>query len=132
MANIKHLQMWNSICVDARIGISKSLFGLRSTAVYNPTNSVIDARTIELSPADGEHLRRILSSSNAQDLAQAIGDFRPKPVVNGNYMVEVCASRDGAFLAVLLQQFTRMSYEPVTDVLIFENDEARAIAKLFS
>ena len=132
MANIKHLQMWNTICADARIGISKSLFGLRSTAVYNPTNSVIDARTVELSPADGEQVRHILSSSNAQDLAQAIGDFRPKPVVNGNYMAEVCASRDGAFLAILLQQFTRMSYEPVTDVLIFENDEARAIAKLFS
>ena len=123
--------MWNSICADARIGISKSLFGLRSTAVYNPTNSVIDARTIELSPADGEQVRRILSSSR-ENLAQAIGNFRPKPVVNGNYMVEVCTSRDGAFLAILLQQFTRMSYEPVTDVLIFENDEARAIAKLFS
>ena len=131
MTNIKHLQMWNSICADARIGISKSLFGLRSTAVYNPTNSVIDARTIELSPADGEQVRRILSSSR-ENLAQAIGNFRPKPVVNGNYMVEVCTSRDGAFLAILLQQFTRMSYEPVTDVLIFENDEARTIAKLFS
>ncbi len=131
MANIKHLQMWNSICADARIGVSKYLFGLRSTAVYNPTNSVIDARTIELSPADGEYLRRILSSSR-EDLVHAIGDFRPKPVVNGNYIVEVCASRDGAFLAIQLQQFTRMSYEPVTDVLIFENDEAHAIAKLFS
>ena len=131
MANIKHLQMWNSICADARIGISKSLFGLRSTAVYNPTNSVIDARTVERSPADGEQVRRILSSSR-ENLAQAIGNFRPKPVVNGNYMVEVCTSRDRAFLAILLQQFTRMSYEPVTDVLIFENDEARTIAKLFS
>ncbi len=45
MANIKQLQMWNSICADARISISKSLFGLRTTAVYNPTNSVIDAQT---------------------------------------------------------------------------------------
>ena len=123
--------MWNSICADARIGISKSLFGLRSTAVYNPTNSVIDARTVERSPADGEQVRRILSSSR-ENLAQANGNFRPKPVVNGNYMVEVCTSRDRAFLAILLQQFTRMSYEPVTDVLIFENDEARTIAKLFS
>ena len=43
MANIKNLQMWNTICVDARISISKSLFGLHTTATYNPTNSVIDA-----------------------------------------------------------------------------------------
>lgn len=122
--------MWNTICADARISVSKSLFGLRTTAVYTPTNSVIEANTFEYSPADGEHLRRILSSSR-EDLVHAIGDFRPKPVVSGNYMAEVCASRDGAFVAVLLQQFTRMSYEPVTDVLIFEGDEARAIAKLF-
>lgn len=130
MANIKHLQMWNSICADARIGISKSLFGLRTTAVYTPTNSVIDARTVELSPADGEHIRRILSSPR-EDLAQLIGSFRPKPVANGNYMAEVATSRDGAFAAVQLQQFIRMSYEPVTDVLVFEGNEARDITKLF-
>ena len=131
MANIKHLQMWNSICSDARISVSKSLFGLRTTVVYTPTNSVIDARTVELSPEDGEHVRRILSSPR-EDLVQVIGDFRLKHVTNGNYMAEVCTSRDGAFAAILLHQFTRMSYEPVTDVVVFEGDEARAVAKLFS
>jgi hypothetical protein len=130
MANIKHLQMWNTICTDARISVSKSLFGLRRAAVYNPTNSVIDVRTIKLSPSDGEHIKHILSTPR-EDLAQAIGDFRPKPVANGNYMAEVISSRDGAFLAVMLQQFVRMSYEPVTDVLVFEGDDARNIAKLF-
>ena len=122
--------MWNTICADARISVSKSMLGLRMIAVYNPTNSVIDARTIEFSPADGEHIRRILCSSR-EDLAQTIGNFHPKPVANGNYMVEVCTSRDGAFLAVLLQQFSQMSYEPVTDVLIFEGDDAHSVGKLF-
>ena len=130
MANIKHLQMWNSICADARISVSKSLFGLRTTVIYTPSNSVIDARTVELSPADGEHVRRILSSPR-EDLAQVIGDFRPKPVANGNYMVEVCTSRDGVFAAILLHQFTRMSYEPVTDVVVFEGEDALTITKLF-
>ena len=130
MPNIKQLQMWNSICADARISFSKSLFGLRTTAVYNPTNSVIDAQTIEMSPADGEQLNRILST-NRERLAQTIGNFRPKPVANGNYMAELCTSRDRAFLAILLHQFTRMSYEPVTDVLIFEGDEARAVGQMF-
>lgn len=46
-------------------------------------------------------------------------------------MAEVCASRDGAFLAVQLHQFTRMSYEPVTDVLIFEGNDARIVKELF-
>lgn len=130
MANIKQLQMWNSICADARISVSKSLFGLRTTVVYNPTNSVIDAQTVEMSPADGEQLKRILTTER-EKLAQAIGNFRPKPVANGNYMAEVCISRDKAFVAILLHQFARMSYEPVTDVLIFEGDEARAVGQMF-
>lgn len=131
MANIKNLQMWNSICADARVSITKSLFGLRTTAFYAPTNSAIDAHTIELSPTDGEHVRRILNAPR-EDLAQSIGAFRPKPIVNGNYMAEVCVSRDGAFLAVLLQQFVRMGYEPVTDALIFEGDDARTVARMFT
>ena len=130
MANIKNMQMWNSICADARISISKSMFGLRATATFSPTNSVIDANTFEYSPADGERLKRLLDTSR-EKLAAAIGDFRPKATVNGNYMAEVCASRDGAFLAVQLHQFIRMSYEPVTDVIVFEGDDARIVKQLF-
>ena len=130
MANIKNLQMWNTICADACISVSKSLFGLRTTAVYKPSNSIIDARIIELSAVDGERVKHILCSSR-DEFAKVIGNFRPKPQANGNYMVEVCASRDGAFIAVLLQQFVRLSYEPVTDVLVFEGDEARIVRQMF-
>ena len=130
MANIKNLQMWKDICADARISISKSMLGLKTTAVYAPTQSVIDARTIEYTPQDGDRLRRILSS-NKEDLAEAIDGFRPKEVPNGNYMLEVCRSRDGQFVALLLQQFTRMSYEPVTDTLFFEGADAQIISQLF-
>ena len=62
MANIKNMQMWKDICADARIRIIKSLFGLKVTAVYEPTQSVIDVRTIEYTPQDGDRLRRILSA----------------------------------------------------------------------
>ncbi len=130
MANIKNLQMWKDICADDRIRISKSLFGLKVTAVYEPTQSIIDVRTIEYTPQDGDRLHRILSA-NKEDLAKAIDGFRPKEVPNGNYMLEVACSRDGQFVALLLQQFTRMSYEPVTDTLFFEGDEARIVSQLF-
>ena len=130
MANIKNLQMWNTICADARISISKSLFGLRTTATYNPSHSVIDANTFEYSPADGERLKRLLDTPR-EKLTSAISDYRPKTTVNGNYMAEVCTSRDGAFLAVQLLQFAHLSYEPVTDVLVFEGDTARAVRQLF-
>ena len=130
MANIKNLQMWNDICADARISISKSMLSLKTTATYVPTQSVIDARTIEYTPQDGDRIRRILESS-VNELAKAIGDFRPKEVPNGNYMLEVVRSRDGQFVALLLQQFTRMSYEPVTKTLFFEGEAAKVISQLF-
>lgn len=130
MSNIKNMRMWNDNCADARISISKSLFGLETTVVYEPTHSIIDARTIEYSPQDGERLRRILSAYK-EDLTEAIKGFRPKEVPNGNYMLEVCRSRDGQFVALLLQQFTQMSYEPVTDTLFFEGIDAQVISQLF-
>ena len=130
MANIKNMQMWNTICADARISISKSLFGLRATAIYNPSNSVIDANAFEYSQADGERLKRLLDTP-CEKLGSAIGDYRPKVIVNGNYMAEVCASRDGAFLAVQMLQVSHLSYEPVTDVFIFEGDAARLVKQLF-
>ncbi len=130
MANIKNLQMWNTICADARISISKSLFGLRTTVIYNPSNSIIDANTFEYSPADGERLKHLLDTPH-EKLTSAIGDYHPKTVVNGNYLAEVSASRDGAFLAVQLFQFAHLSYEPVTEVLFFEGDTARIVQQLF-
>ena len=130
MANIKNLQMWDSICAINHISINKSLFGLRTTAVYKPTGSIIDARVLDFSSADGEQVKHILNSSS-MDLAKVIGKFRPKPISNGNYMAEVCTSRDGNFLAVKLLQFSVLNYEPVTDVFIFEGDDARTVGKMF-
>ena len=130
MSNIKNLQMWNTICADARISISKSLLGLCTTVIYNPSNSIIDANTYEYSPADGERLKHLLDTPH-ETLTSAIGDYHPKKVVNGNYLAEVCTSRDRAFLAVQLFQFAHLSYEPVSEVLIFEGDTARAVRQLF-
>ena len=130
MANIRNLQMWNSICANNHISINKSLFGLRTTAVYSPTGSIIDAQVLEFSPADGGQLLRILCSPR-EDIPQAVGNFRPKPISNGNYMAEVCTSRDGNFLAVQLYQYSQLNYNTSTSILIFEGEDARAVGKLF-
>ncbi|MBO4664118.1 MAG: hypothetical protein IKQ72_06790 [Bacteroidaceae bacterium] len=130
MANIKNLQMWNDICRDVRVHISKSFFGFYTTATYIPTDSIIDAHTIEYTPTDGERLRHIMFSPRAI-LSDVIGDYHPKPTVNGNYMMEVCCSRDWNFVALQLHQYLRLNYEPVTETLIFEGEEARIISRLF-
>lgn len=131
MANIKNLQMWENICADARIRINKSMFGLRTTAIYDPTNSVIDANTYEYSPEDGKHIKRILEMPQ-EKMAEAINDYQPKTTDYGNYLAEVCLSRDKHFLIVQLFQFVRLNYEPATDVLIFEDKAAETVARLFA
>lgn len=130
MANIKNMQMWKDVCADVRISIKTSMLGLKTTAVYVPTQSIIDARTIEYSPQDGDRLRRILSTQK-EDLAKAINGFRPKEVSNGNYKLEIIRSRDGQFIALLLQQFLQMSYEPVTSTLFYEGADTQIISQLF-
>ena len=130
MANIKKLQMWKDICADARISVSKSMLGLKTTAVYVPTQCVIDAYTIEYTPQDGDRLYRILSA-NKEDLAKSIGEFRPKPVANGNYLLEVARSRDNHFVVLLLKQYKQLKYEPVTDTLLVEGVDAQTISQLF-
>ena len=130
MANIKNLQMWKSICADSRIGISKSFFGLKTSITYLPTQSVINAKILEYAQKDGERLLRILQTQQDK-LSEAVSDFHPKEVYNGNYMLEVCSSSDGQFVGLLLKQFSQITYEPVTEALFFEGDKAKAISRLF-
>ena len=78
MANIKNLQMWNTICADARIGVSKSLFALCSKVVFKPTNSVINAKVLEYSSEDGKRIKHILESPK-EKLVTMAGESVLKP-----------------------------------------------------
>ena len=122
--------MWNTICADARIGVSKSLFGLCSKVVFKPTNSVINAKVLEYSSEDGKRIKHILESPK-EKLATMTGESMLKPTLNGSCLLEVVASQDGAFAAIQLFQFSQLSYVPATDVMIYEGNDASLVMKLF-
>ena len=130
MANIKNLQMWNTICADARICVSKSLFGLCSKVVFKPTNSEIKAKVLEYSSEDGKRIKHMLESP-IEKLATMVGESLLKPTLNGTYLVEVGTSQDGAFVAIQLFQFSQLNYVPATDVMIYEGNDASLVMKLF-
>lgn len=130
MTNIKNLQMWDSICNDTRIGIVKSFFGLRSKIVYLPTKSEIDVKEVELTPNDGHRIKAFLETPHI-GLAKVISGFRPEKVDLGNYMLELCVSRDGNFAIAQLFQFVQLRYEPVTRVIAFEGEDARVFGQMF-
>ena len=130
MTNIKNLQMWDSICNDTRIGIVKSFFGLRSKIVYLPTKSEIDVKEVELTPNDGRRIKSIMETPQVE-IAKVINGFRPEKVDLGNYMLELCISRDGNFAIAQLFQFVQLRYEPVTRVIAFEGEDARVFGQMF-
>ena len=129
MANIYNLQMAEAVCADSRISVNKSFFGLRTKVVYTPTNSEVEVKSIEYSPETGAQWKRILNQSRSE-LYRALNGFHPQPVVNGNYMLEACVSRDGAFAALQLLQYEQLGYEAVSDVVILEGEDAAALAAI--
>ena len=62
------------------------------------------------------------------------GSGMQAPVFETSAKDEIAANRFLAgsnYLALLLHQFTQLSYEPVTQMLTFEGNEAQTISKLF-
>ena len=131
MTKIKNLQMWNNICADNRISVKSSLLGIRTKAIYMPTQSNIKVSTMEYSPSTGDQLKRIIEAPR-ELLTKAIGDFHPRATVNGNYMIEKLSSEDGLFTVLLLLQYHNFNYEPVSEVTVFEGKDAETINKMFS
>ena len=50
MANIKNLRMWDDIRNDSRVSIRKTMLGLKTTAIYQRTQSIIVAKTKKTTP----------------------------------------------------------------------------------
>ncbi len=122
--------MWNDICADARIYISNSWFGLKTIVKCASTGSVIEPKKVQLDQQDGDRLQRILRTSS-ENLNQAVENFHLKESYNGRYILESCISKDGTYVAMQLLQFKSIDYEPVTDVLIYEGEEAKVISRIF-
>lgn len=129
MANIKSLQMADAVCADARVRLEKKFWGLSAKAVYVPTGSALRCKVIELAAEVGGRLHTILAQPREQMLA-ALADMKLGSVYNGNYILKVAASEDGRFAALQLFHYLQLGYEPVSDVLFLEGDEARCVARL--
>ena len=76
-----------------------------------------------------ERLLHILTSQR-DVMLQSLIKFSAQPTVNGNYMLELCRSRDGSFAAIQLLQFKQMIYEPVTALFILDGIEAETVANI--
>lgn len=128
MAKLQNMAMWKDLAGDSRISTTKSLFGLCSKTVYSPTGSRITGSKREYSFETGEKIERAMKASadKKAGLLAAIGKMEPTTL--GNYLLEECHSDDNGFAALMLHQYSQMSYQPVTEICIFEGDDAKTVA----
>ena len=129
MANFNSLHIAESLSADNRITIKKGFLGFGSKVVYNPTSSKVQSYIKEYSPADGERITKILTRPVAEINTAKTERFTESSI--GQYMLEMCLSEDHKCVALQLQRFSDFSFKPVSELKVYEGDNAAAIAALF-
>ena len=130
MANIKNLEMAAALSKHHHIDIEKSFLGLRTSVVYQPTQSRVDIYIQDYNTEMGAKLERILKAP-ADKLESAIekeGTIEKAAI--SNIRLELCLSRDRQFAAAQLFSFYDLQYHPVTEPRFIEGREAEQLAKL--
>ncbi|MBR1687825.1 MAG: hypothetical protein IJ710_04725 [Prevotella sp.] len=132
MANIKHLEMAAAIAANENIEMKKTLFGLKQTAVYKPTQSTVAADIYEYAPADGERMERLLRLPLDQLTDELRRNGRPMPTPVGHVRLEWVRSQDGCFVGLQLFRFVDFKYNAISAPLFYEGEDAQIVAGLLA
>lgn len=127
MPSIQSLEMGSKILSNAKISIKKSLFG--QTAIYLPTNSKLKAYRQGYNADNGIKVERILNAPTDK-LEETIKGSTIKQSDIGNVQLEACVSSDGQFAAFKLFRFVDFKYKAISDLKLFEGDQAKLIASI--
>ena len=129
MANFNSLQIAKAIVADNRISVSKGFLGFSTKVVYNPTGSIVKAYKKQYGVADGEKIQKLLALPVSQIKDKELKHFAAIDL--GNYLLEELVDADRQFAALRLYRYEQLHYAPVTDLLVYEGEEAAIIASLF-
>lgn len=130
MSKINHLEMGAEVMALEEIEVKKSFLGLSTKLIYKPTQSVVKVKENEYTAEDGRKLETILAA-NPENVEEAVQKFPVSAVGMGNIKLEACISDDHQFAAVQLLAFKDFDYKPVTEMRVYTDSAAQAIAKLF-
>ena len=130
MPSIKDLEMAAAVSSYENISIKNGLFGLSKKAVYTPTGSTIKVIINDYSPAEGEHLERLLELPLDKLANEVNTKGKPTPTAIGHYRLELCLSVDHQFCALQLFRFMDFKNNPVFEPRFYEGKDAGIIASL--
>lgn len=131
MANIKNMEIGEAISKNERILIKSSLFGLKQTIIFKPTQSPIDVFQFEYTNEAGAKIEKILSTppDKLEEAIKSVGKIEHSQI--GSIHVEACIARDHQFVAIQPFTYSGFYYHPVVDLKVYEGKEAELIAALF-
>lgn len=124
MASFKHMEIAPVVSAHEHIETKKGFLGLSTKVCYTPTRSEVDSIRNYYTPASGSAIQQFLLrfQSDPASAAKAALSLTTDP--NGNYSLEMCVSRDGHFMALQLFRYSDLAYQPITEVRIYEGQEA--------
>ncbi len=123
--------MGATILSHADISVQRSFFGMRQSAVYQPTQSAVKAERYEFSPEAGAKVEKLLKCTPEQLEQERRSGTKIEKTQLGNVLLEACVSDDKQFAALQLFRYGNLKYNPVTDVQIYEGDNAALISSFF-
>lgn len=130
MANIKNLEMAQTLSNNPNISISKGFLGIGAKAVYTPSNSRLCALINYYSAEDGEALLKLINMPTDIVTGAARKMQAPKKLNVSNYRVEACIAEDRQFVAIQVLRYADFRHVPIGQVKFFEGEQAEALATL--
>ena len=114
------------------VGILLMLFALyrfftkRSETVYKATGSEVRSGTLYMDAVELQNLQRMMEKNDFSASSRLA--FKD----GGNGRLDYMISKDGRFVAVQLLQFVPYTYEAVTGLFYYTDDDAISIARCIS
>ncbi len=121
--------MAEAFCALPQVEIKKSLFGLKTSITYKPTQSNIQIVQNEYDVNNGKLIENILLST-PEKLAEEVGKKDITKAGIGKMRLDACVSEDKQFIAAQLLQFVGFNYVHVTDMKVFEGKAAEALSQI--
>lgn len=95
----------------------------RMQLIYVPTKSTIKGGSFYFDTKHLDKLKDVLTSNQSTDYSQF--EF----VKSGNSRLDYMVSADGKFVAIQLYQYVPYTFEPATEVICYEEDEAKSLSQ---
>lgn len=126
--NFKHLDKYIFDCPE--VAVSKrsflaSLFAPKFKVMCKSTGEVMKHMSETYAMVDGNEIIHVIETGKMLESHH----FSPSP--NGNVMVNLYYTESGYFLMVQVERFVGFGYQPVTEVAVFKDRQAKDILHLF-